>query len=176
VVKTKEEDSHTEDLREILQQVRKYNIRRNPVKCTFGVQAGKFLGFLLTRRGIKVNPYKCQAIVNMRSPANIKEVQQLTGQLAALSRLLSCVDDKAFSFFASIKKKGEFKWTPDCEDAFSKIKIFLSSPPILHRPTNGAILFLYLSISDNAMSSVLVQDFDEGEKAYIFHQQSFLWS
>ena len=74
VVKTKEEDSHTEDLREILQQVRDYNMRLNPAKCTFGVQEGKFLGFLLTRREIEANPDKCQAIINMRSPAYIKEV------------------------------------------------------------------------------------------------------
>jgi len=173
VVKTKEEDSHTEDLREILQQVREYNMRLNPAKCTFGVQAGKFLGFLLMRRGIEANPDKCQTIINMRSPANIKEVQQLTGRLTTLSRFLSCTSDKAFSFFTSIKKKGEFEWTSDCEDAFNKIKTFLSSPPILHRPTNGAILFLYLSISDNAMSSILVQDSDTGEKPIYFISKIF---
>jgi len=83
IVKTNEGDNHEEDLREILLQVRKSNMRLNPAKCTFGVQAGKFLGFLLTRRGIEANLDKCQAIINMRSPTNIKEVQQLTGRLAA---------------------------------------------------------------------------------------------
>jgi len=173
VVKKKEEGSHTEDLREILQHVREYNMPLNPAKCTFGVQAGKFLGFLLTRRGIKANPDKCQAIINMRSPANIKEVQQLTGRLTALSIFLSYAGDKAFSFFASIKKKGEFEWTPDCEDAFNKIKTILSSPPILHRLTTGTILFLYLSICDNAISSVLVQDYDVGEKPIYFISKVF---
>jgi hypothetical protein len=105
VAKTKEGRSHTDDLEEILSQVRRYIIRLNPAKCSFGVQAGKFLGFLLTRRGIEANPDKCQAIIDMRSPSSIKEVQQLTGRLAALSRFLSCAGDKAFSFFASIKKK-----------------------------------------------------------------------
>jgi hypothetical protein len=118
VAKTKEGHSHTNDLKEILGQVRKYRIRLNPTKCSFEVQAGKFLGFLLTRRGIEANPEKCQAIINMRSPSNIKEVQQLTGRLAALSRFLSCAGDKAFTFFASIKKKERFEWTPECEEAF----------------------------------------------------------
>jgi len=103
VVKTPDNAAHTTDLGEIFQQVRKFIMRLNPAKCTFGVQAGKFLGFLLTSRGIEANPDKCQAI--MRSPCSIKEVQQLTGRLATLSRFLSCAGDKAFAFFASIKKK-----------------------------------------------------------------------
>ena len=74
VVKTLEHATHTTDLDEIFRQVRKFNMRLNPTKCTFGVQAGKFLGFLLTNRGIQANPDKCQAIINMRSPCSIKEV------------------------------------------------------------------------------------------------------
>jgi len=108
VVKTPENAVHTTDLGDIFQQVRKFNMRLNPAKCTFGVQAGKFLGFLLTSRGIEANPDKCQAIINIRSPCNVKKVQQLTRRLAALSRFLSCAGDKAFAFFASIKKKEKF--------------------------------------------------------------------
>jgi len=173
VAKTKEGFSHTDDLEEILGQVRKYKMCLNPTKCSFGVQAGKFLGFLLTSRGIEANPNKCQAIINMRSPSNIKEVQQLTGRLAALSRFLSCAGDKAFSFFASIKKKEKFEWTTECEDAFQQLKIFLSSPPILHRPSNNGILFLYLVISDNAMNTILLEDSDMGEKPIYFVSRVF---
>jgi len=121
----------------------------------------EFLGFLLTRRGIKAKLNKFQAIIHMQNPSNIKEVQQLTRRLAALSRFLSCAGDKAFSFFASIKKKENFEWMPECEDAFSRIKYILS------------ILFLYLSISDNAMSSMLVEDSDSGEKPIYFIIKSF---
>ncbi|MCH91574.1 gag-pol polyprotein [Trifolium medium] len=78
VVKTTREDNHHEDLEDILASVRKYNMRLNPAKCSFGVQAGKFLGFMLTNRGIEANPEKCQAIIDMRSPTSVKEVQQLT--------------------------------------------------------------------------------------------------
>lgn len=74
VAKTKEGFSHTDDLEEILGQVRKYNMRLNPTKCSFGVQTGKFLGFLLTRRGIEANPDKCQVmIINMRSRQTSKK-------------------------------------------------------------------------------------------------------
>lgn len=57
-VNTKEETNHCEDLREILKYDRKYNMRLNPSKCAFDVQAGKFLDFMLTRRGIEANPDK----------------------------------------------------------------------------------------------------------------------
>jgi hypothetical protein len=74
VVKTLEEGDHNKDLAKILTSVRKYNMRLNPAKCSFGVQAGKFLGFMLTSRGIEANPEKCQAIINVRSPTSVKEV------------------------------------------------------------------------------------------------------
>ncbi|MCI46182.1 hypothetical protein A2U01_0067422, partial [Trifolium medium] len=67
VVKTAKEGEQEKDLANILASVRRYNMRFNPAKCSFGVQAGKFLGFLLTHRGIEANPEKCQAIIDMRS-------------------------------------------------------------------------------------------------------------
>jgi len=60
----------------------------------FGVEESKFLGFLLIERGIKVNPEKCVAIIAMRSPISVKEVQQLTEQMATLSRFVSAGGDK----------------------------------------------------------------------------------
>ncbi|XP_058751691.1 uncharacterized protein LOC131624793 [Vicia villosa] len=137
-------------------------MRLNPEKYTFGVQAGKFLGLMLTNRGIEENSDKCQAVLDMRSPTSKTEVQQLTGRLAALSRILSCADDKAIHFFATIHKAEEFEWTPACEEAFLAVKYFLSSPPILTKPKENSPLVLYLALTDNAMSSILVQDGAEG--------------
>ncbi|XP_072084482.1 uncharacterized protein [Arachis hypogaea] len=79
---------HCEDLREIFKQIRAYNMRLNLEKCAFGVQGGKFLEFILTSREIETNPEKCDAILNMASPKIMKEVQQLAGRVAALSRFL----------------------------------------------------------------------------------------
>jgi hypothetical protein len=75
VVKTTESGTHDQDLSDILASVRKYNMRLNPTKCSFGVQSGKFLGFMLTNRWIEANLDKCQAITYMRSPTSVKEVQ-----------------------------------------------------------------------------------------------------
>ncbi|GAU43838.1 hypothetical protein TSUD_371170 [Trifolium subterraneum] len=164
VVKTEEEGEHDKDLVDILKSVRKYNMRLNPAKCSFGVQAGKFLGFLPTHRGIEANPDKCQVIINMRSPASVKEVQQLTGRITALSRFLSCAGEKACRFIATLRKSERFT----CEEAFQKLKLFLASPPILTRPEQGKTLYLYLAVSERALSSALVQEVEREEKSINF--------
>lgn len=74
IVKNIKGQSQAEDLEDVLQSVRKYNINLNPTKCSFGVQAGKLLGFIQTKRFIEANPYKWQTIIAMSSPTNVKEV------------------------------------------------------------------------------------------------------
>ena len=85
----KEKDQHIADLEELFTTIAKYNLKLNPEKCVFGMEAGKFLGFLLTEQGIQANLNKCATIIEMRSPVSVKKVQQLTGRMATLSTLLS---------------------------------------------------------------------------------------
>jgi hypothetical protein len=126
-----------EDLNQNFQQLRKHNMRLNPAKCTFGVRSGKLVGFMLLERGIEVNPNKWRAITEMHSPKSVKEVQQLTGRIAALSRCMSKVGEKAHPFFQCIKKAKAFQWTDECEEAFQQIKNFSPSPPVLAHPCPG---------------------------------------
>ncbi|XP_072088241.1 uncharacterized protein [Arachis hypogaea] len=166
VVKSTSEEQHKHDLNEIFGQLRKHNMRLNPDKCAFGVKGGKFLGFLLTNKGIEANPDKCLAVINMQSPRNKKEVQQLTGRLAALSRFLPAAAEKSHHFFNTLKKSDQFTWTKECEEAFTKFKNTLGSPPILKKPEQGKPLHLFLSISTNTISSVLVTDDKEQHPVY----------
>ncbi|XP_071727250.1 uncharacterized protein [Rutidosis leptorrhynchoides] len=97
------------------------NMKLNPKKCTFGVQEGKFLGYIVTERGIKANPKKIQAIEDMASPKMKKEVQSLNGRLAALTRFLSRVADRSLPFMKVLKSclnKKDFAWTEEAETAF----------------------------------------------------------
>nr|KYP69821.1 Retrovirus-related Pol polyprotein from transposon 297 family [Cajanus cajan] len=162
VIKTKSANDHVRDLEEIFQQVRRYNMRLNPEKCVFGVQGGKFLGFMITCRGIEANPDKCQTLINMRSPQNHKEVQRLAGRLASLSRFIPKMAEKAKPIFNLLKKPKNFVWDDRCEQAFSDFKIFLSAPPILTKPQSHADLLLYLAMADNAISAALMQN--DGKK------------
>ena len=77
VAKTPSSRDHYANLEEVFMQLRKNNMRLNPLKCAFGVEEGKFLGFMITRRGIEANPDKCRAILEMQSPSIVKEVQSL---------------------------------------------------------------------------------------------------
>ena len=131
-------------------------MKLNPAKCAFGVSAGKFLGFIVNHRGIEVNLDKIKVVLDMPSPSSIREVQRLTGRIAALSRFVSRVSDKCQPFFQVLKKA--FQWDTKCEEAFSALKTYLSSPPILVSPIEGELLTLYLVVSDFSTSAVLVRD------------------
>ena len=93
-MKSQREDHHLEDLKETFDMLYSYNMKLNPSKCTFGVTAGKFLGFMMSQRGIEVNPNKIRAIIEMTSSKNVKEVQSLNGKVAALNRFVSRATDK----------------------------------------------------------------------------------
>ncbi|XP_056697559.1 uncharacterized protein [Spinacia oleracea] len=113
---------HLDDLPETFETLRTYQMRLNPKKCIFGVSSGKFLGFLTDERGIKANSDKVQAVINMTSPRTVKDVQRLTGCLAALGRFLSRAGDKCHYFFSTIRKGTQFEWTPQAETAFLRLK------------------------------------------------------
>ncbi|VFQ83189.1 unnamed protein product [Cuscuta campestris] len=158
IVKSKQATTHAEDLEGVFKIMEKYNLRLNPKKCTFGVQGGKFLGDMVSRRGIEPNPEKVRAILDMEAPRNVKEVQRLTGKLAALSRFLSKVADRTAPFFRAVKKSRGFVWTKECQQSFESLKSYLLSPPVLAKPEAGETLYLYVGVSPKALSSVLVRD------------------
>ena len=81
-----------------------YNMKLNLIKCAFGVSLGNFLGFMVLQRGIEANPDKIQAILNMERPRNVKEVQSLTGRVAALNRFISKATNKCLPFFKVLQK------------------------------------------------------------------------
>ena len=78
LVKSLNKEKHLDDLQETFDTLRRYNMKLNPSKCAFEVSFGKFLGFMVSHRGIEANPDKIQVILNMEPPRNIKEVQSLS--------------------------------------------------------------------------------------------------
>ena len=104
LVKSTTAELHISHMAEAFQIMKEYNMKLNPAKCTFGVSTGKFLGFIVNNRGIEANPDKIKAVLDMPPPSNIKEVQRLTGRIAALSRFVSKASDKCQPFFQVLKK------------------------------------------------------------------------
>nr|KYP58731.1 Retrovirus-related Pol polyprotein from transposon 17.6 [Cajanus cajan] len=158
VVKTTSAEGHAVDLVEVFSQIRKHNMHLNPEKCIFGVQGGKFLGFMITKRGIEANPEKCRAIIQMQSPQTAKDVQRLVGRLVSLSCFIPRLAKKAGPIFTLLWKPKIFEWTDQCEEAFKSFKDFLTTPPVLQRPSHRADLLLYLAVAKGAISAIIVQE------------------
>ncbi|GKV22033.1 hypothetical protein SLEP1_g31937 [Rubroshorea leprosula] len=163
VVKSLKARDHLTDLEETFNNLRKNRMRLNPAKCIFGVESGKFLGFMVSRKGIEVNPEKIKAVAEMEPSKSMKDVQRLTGRVAALHRFISKSADKCLLFFKIMRlaaqkdesgKQKKFAWNSECQAAFDELKSYLSSPPLLTKADDGEILYLYLGISDEAISSV----------------------
>ena len=151
-----------EDLKETFNTLRFYNMKLNPGKCAFGVTAGKFLGFMVSQRGIEANPEKILAFMEMAPPRNVKEVQSLNGKIAALNRFVSRVTDKCLPFFHTLKRS--FEWTTEYQQAFKELKAYLSSPPLLSPSQPGEELFLYLAVSPAAISAALFREEEKVQK------------
>jgi hypothetical protein len=111
VVKTKTQDQFISDLEETFNNLQKFCWKLNPTKCVFGVPSGKLLGFIISNRGIEVNPEKINAIMAMDAPATIKDVQKLKGCMAALNRFLSRLGEWGLPFFKLLKRQDKFEWT-----------------------------------------------------------------
>ena len=157
VVKSKLVSKHVEDLTSIFEILREHKLHLNASKCSFGVGSGKFLGYMVTYRGIEVNPNQIKAINNLQPPRNPKEVQKLTGMMAALNRFISRSVDRCRPFFLLLHKWKEFKWSDECVVAFQQLKQYLSCPPIMSSPIVDEVLFAYIAVALYAISFVLIR-------------------
>ncbi|KAK0574759.1 hypothetical protein LWI29_028594 [Acer saccharum] len=166
-------DKHTDDLRETFNVLVKYVMKLNPAKCVFGVPFGRFLGYQVHQRGIEVNPEKIQALAKMVSPRTLKDVQRLTGCLASLNRFIAKLTDRCLPFFKALKKGKGIEWNEDCEKAFQALKDYLGRAPLLSKPETGETLYMYLSVSEVATSSVLVRQ-EEGIQKPIYYTSKAL--
>ena len=156
VIKSKVVFEHVEDLRDIFEILRKHKLRFNASKCSFSIESGKFLGYMVTHRGIEVNSDQIKAINSIQPPRNPKEVQKLRGMTAALNQFISRSTNRRKPFFLLLNKLKVFEWTEECALAFQQLKEYLSRPPIMSRPEVDKVLFAYVDVVSHAVSLVLV--------------------
>ena len=156
LVKSLAATDHIDHLWETSATLWLYSMKLNPEKCAFGVGSGNFLGFMVHQREIEANPDKIKAVLDMKSPTSTRELQRLNGRIAALNRFVSKSADKCMSFFKILRKA--FQWGPEAEEAFQKLKAYLTIPPLLSHATPSEVLYLYLSVSPLAASSILIKN------------------
>ncbi|KAL5578569.1 hypothetical protein UlMin_020268 [Ulmus minor] len=174
LVKSLKMEEHIQNLKETFEILRRYKMKLNPSKCAFGVSSGKFLGFMVNHRGIEANPAKIQALLDMEPPRKIKEVQRLTGRIAALNRFISRATDRCKPFFQALRKGKDFIWIADCEQSFQELKSYLGKPPLLSKPHEGDSLILYLAVSKGVVSSALVREEDGVQWPIYYTSKSLL--
>jgi hypothetical protein len=167
VITIRKEESLINDLKETFDNLDRYKLKLNPTKCSFGVSAGQLLGFLVSARVVEANPEKIQAILIMGKPAKLHEVQQLAGRVAALSRFVARLGEKALPFYTLIKKSDKkFEWTEEANAAFSQLKKVLSTPLVLVARKEREPLLLYITATHQVVSMVLVVEQSEEGKSH----------
>ncbi|CAL2240120.1 unnamed protein product [Prunus armeniaca] len=124
LVKAPKSADHIKNLVEAFSLLRRHRMKLNPSKCTFGVSSGRFLGYLVTQRGIEAHLRQIKAILEMNSPST-------EGQ--------------------------KDKWDEKCEVGFQNLKTYLTSPPLLLKLVPGENFFVYLAVSNSAVSSALIR-------------------
>ena len=171
LIKSKEEENHLDDLKETFDTLKWYNMKLNSAKYAFGVSSGKFLDFMVSQRGIEENPKKVKTILEMSSLKTIKEVQFLTGRVAALNRFVSKATDKCLPFFKTLKQA--VIWTDQCEATFQDLKRYPSNLPLLSPSKEGKDLFLYLAVSVTTVSTTLIKEEDKVQRPMYYISQAF---
>jgi hypothetical protein len=166
VIKTWNPDNLIADSEETLGSQRKFRWELNPTKCIFGVPSWKLLGFIISNRGIEANPMKIMAITDIEAPATIKDVQKLTGCLAALNRFISRLGERGLPFFKLVKCQDKFQWMKEAEQAVQELKQHLQSPPALTAPLPGEDLLLYIAATTHVVSSAIIVERSEEGHAF----------
>ena len=137
-----------------------------PQQVRLRIPSGKLLGFIISHRDIEANPEKISAITNMKAPTCIKDVQKLTGCMAALNRFISKLGERGLPFFKLLKHQEKFVWTAEADQALTQLKDFLSKPPVLTAPRKKEQLLLYLAVTTHVVSTAIVVERQEEGHAY----------
>ena len=161
VVKSKQANDLVNDLEVAFKCLREKGVKLNPKKCVFGVPRGMLLGFIVSERGIEANPEKVSAVTNMGPIRDLKGVQKVMGCLAALSRFISCLGEKGLPLYRLLRKSERFSWTPEAEEALTKLKALLSNPPVLVPPIEDEALLLYVAATTQVVSAAVVVERQE---------------
>ena len=176
VVKTRDASTLIDNLDYTFKGLNKYKWKLNPKNCIFGVPSGILLGNVVSRDGIRPNPTKVKAVLDMRPPRNIKDVQKLMGCMATLSRFISRLGDKELPFFKLLKPSEKFSWTEEADAAFIQLKTFLTSPLVLTAPQPNEDLLLYIAATDRVVSIVLIVERDEPSHVYKVQRPAYFIS
>ncbi|PKI41455.1 hypothetical protein CRG98_038154 [Punica granatum] len=149
-----------------------YKLRLNPAKCTFGAKSGKLLGFVVSERGIEVDPDKVKAIRELPPPSIVREVQGFLGRLNYIARFIANLIEKCQPLFRLLRKNAAIKWDEECQKAFDTIKAYLVQPLVLVPPTPDRPLILYLTVRRQSLGCMLGQKDESTHAEHVIYYLS----
>jgi hypothetical protein len=150
-------NSHLADLRLAFEKMCRYGLKMNPLKCAFGVSAGKFLGFIVHEKGVEIDPKEIESNKNVQVPTSKKELQRFLGKVNYLMRFICNLSGKvdAFTPLLRLKSGAEFTWGAKQQEAFDEIKSYLTLPPVFRVPKSGVPFQLYVAVEQSVIWVVL---------------------
>uniref|UniRef100_A0A2N9I5B2 Integrase catalytic domain-containing protein n=1 Tax=Fagus sylvatica TaxID=28930 RepID=A0A2N9I5B2_FAGSY len=169
VVKSKTRRDHFGVLKKVFERCRLYKLKMNPLKCAFGVSAGKFLGFLVHQRGIDVDPTRASAIATMKPPTTHKELKSFLGKLSYIRRFIPGLAAVTSAFSPLLKKGASFRWSTECQEAFEKVQNIMTKLPTVRAPISGKSLRLYLASNSQAIGALIAQEDGNGVEQPIYY-------
>ncbi|PKI53830.1 hypothetical protein CRG98_025771 [Punica granatum] len=130
IAKSKEGEDHLVNLKRLFDRLKKYKLRLNSAKCTFGVKSGKLLGFVVSEKGIEVDPDKVKAIMELHPPSTVCKVRSFLGRLSYIEHFIANLTEKCQPLFRLLRKKVAVEWDDECQKAFDTVKAYLVQPPV----------------------------------------------
>eukprot|EP00253_Pinus_taeda_P032411 PITA_32411 len=170
---SKSDQEHLKHLRQVFLIFRKYGISLNPKKSLLGLEEGKLLGHIISKYGIRIDPDRIQAILQVPHPRNIKELQAFLGKINFLRRSIPNLAELIRLLNNMLKKDAKVKWTVEAKQAFEEIKIALTKTPVLTSPRFDRDFIIFSFASEHTIAAVLLQKDDLGcEKPIAFFNRA----
>lgn len=171
VSKTYEE--HVNLLKEVFRRLRHSCLKLEPKKCSFATDKTEFLGFEISKQGIKIRDTKIESIINYSRPKTQRDVRAFLGLCSYFRKFVPKFADITHPLNLLLRKNIKFDWNEECSAAFEELKKKLTTPPILAHPNFDLPFIIQSDASNYAIGSVLMQKNSENNHVVIgYHSQS----
>ena len=161
---SKTDEEHLEHLRKFFEKCKRFGISLNPKKTLFGLQEGKLLGHIISEEGIKIDPKRIEAILQISHPRNIKEFQSFIGKINFLRRFIPNLAELLRNITNMLKKEQGVKWTLEAKQSFELVKQALPKTPVLISPDFSKDFYIFSFASEHTIVDVLLQKNPQGQE------------